>query len=86
MATTLDDVVITDAWEDLVDTHASLAGAAATIQNQGPGPVAIVYGGGAAPTNKSGIMLGVRETATGSSANVWARAINSQGLVSVTLS
>lgn len=86
MATqTLDDVDVTDAWEDLTVTHASLVSAAATIQNVQNTPIAVVFGGGTTPTDKSGIVLGPREWVTGAAANVWARAIGDKGAVSVTL-
>lgn len=88
MATsTLADVALSRTWVDLVVTHGSLASADATIQNVGGGAVALVFGGtDPAAAGKSGIVLGPRESATGiNAAAVWARSIDANGAVSVTL-
>lgn len=82
---TLTDVPLTGNWVDLVASHAGLANVAAEIQAVGNGAVAIVWGGVAAPSGKSGRMLRAGEVATGVAANVWAKAIGAGGAVSVTL-
>lgn len=82
---TLTDVVLTGAWQDLVATHAGLAGVAATIQNVGHEEIAIVYGGAGVPADRSGVLLGRMDTTTGAAANVWARSLGAAGRVSVTL-
>lgn len=85
MATsTLSDVALTGAWQDLVVTHASLASASAEIQNVGSEPVAIVSGG-TSPTGKSGTLLGPRDRTTVNAAAVWARCLGGDSAVSVTL-
>lgn len=87
MATsTLADVALTGSWVDLTVTLASLVSADATIQNVGPGAIAVVYGGVTAPSGKSGLIRRPGETVTGNAANVWARSLESAGAVSVTLS
>lgn len=83
--TTLNDVPVTGTWTDLVVTHASLASVDAAFQNVGGGAIALVFGGGSAPTAKSGTMLGPRESCRGNAAHVWARSIDADGVCGVTL-
>ena len=82
---TLADVSLTGEWIDLTATHAGLVSTAAEIQAAGNGAIAIVWGGASAPTNKSGRVLRAGEVATGSAANVWAKALGHSGVASVTL-
>lgn len=86
MATsTLADQALTTAWVDLTVALPTLASADATYQNQGGEPVAVVFGGGSAPTGKSGIVLGPREIVSGNAVNVWARCLGASANLSVTL-
>lgn len=86
-SSTLADVALTGAWQDLTVTHASLISASAFFQNPGVGgDIAIVFGG-ADPTSagKSGVRLAARDSIEGAAANVWARSLEASGRVAVTL-
>lgn len=82
--TTLADQPLAATWTDLTIALPSLASVDATIQNLGPGSVAIVCGSDPTGLGESGIVLGVRETLTVNSAHVWGRCIGPAGVVSVT--
>lgn len=86
MATsTLADQALTGNWVDLTVALATMASVAAEVQNVGPGAVAIVSGGVAAPVGMSGTVLGPRDRTTVNAAHVWARSLDADGSVSVTL-
>lgn len=81
---TLPDIALDSSWTELTAAQAGLVNATAAIQNVGTAHVAVVYGGAAAPVNRSGIVLKHTDTTTGVAANVWARAIGAAGRISVT--
>ncbi|RIV87507.1 hypothetical protein [Aurantiacibacter zhengii] len=80
MGTTLADVSLDQDWTELT----TIASAAARVQNVGEGAVAVVEGGAGTPTGKSGTVLGPRDRIDVNNANVWARAIDDSGKVSLT--
>ena len=85
MTTTVADIDIGTSWQDLTVTAGSIASADVLIQNVGGGEIAIVFGGGAAPSGKTGTKLGPNDSVQGNAANIWARAIESSGRVGLQL-
>jgi hypothetical protein len=54
------------------------------LQNVNAGAIAIVFGGAAAPTNKSGVVLGPRDSVQGNADHIWAKSLEASGVVGVT--
>ena len=69
----LADFAVTSSWADVVATVTGAASVNAVYQNVGQNPIAVVFGGGSAPTTSSGILLGPYDSVQGNAANVWAR-------------
>lgn len=82
----LADQVLTGAWVDLTVALPALSAANATIQNVGSTPVAISWGADPSGGGISGLVLGPRESCSGTAANVYAKAIGNSGRISVTTS
>lgn len=82
---TLADIDLEAAWEDLVATHPTAASVAVRIQNVGGGPVAVVHGGAAAPNARTGDLLAPGDSTEANAAKIWVRATGSSGRISVTL-
>jgi hypothetical protein len=76
------DITATPEWVDATAANAALAGADVLIQNVGRDVVNVVFAGASAPTDKSGIALGPRDSVQGNAANIW---IRGGGTVSVAL-
>lgn len=76
---TLNDYPVTTSWTDVVATVTGAASVDAVFQNVGRTPVAVVFGGGSAPTSKTGIVLAPFDSVQGNAANVWARTIEGSG-------
>lgn len=84
MATaSLSDYKPTGSWADLVATIAAAASVDVVIQNVGNNEIQVVFGGASAPTGKSGIILWQGDSVQGNAANIWLRAENGFGIVSV---
>lgn len=86
MSTTLDDHAVTSTWVDIVDTLSSVASTDTLIQNVDKSDVFVVAGGASAPTNKTGVILGYKESIQVNAANVWVRKVGSSqsGRIGVT--
>lgn len=77
------DRPVTDSWSELTAADAGLASANVSLQNVGTTPVAVVFGGAAAPVGKSGTLLSHLDSVAGNAANIWARSIGASSVLSV---
>lgn len=86
MSTSLNDYAVTSTWTDVVATLAGMASVDTLIQNVDKHDVQVVSGGASAPTNKTGVILGYKESVQVNAANVWVRKVGSDqsGRISVT--
>lgn len=84
MSTTLADVDIGAAWEDVVATHATAESVDVRLQNVGAGLVSVVEAGGS-PNGKTGTLLAPLDSVQVNAANLWVRSVEDSGRISVTL-
>lgn len=83
MATaTLGNLAVSGDWKDVTATYAGAANVTVLIQNLDDDYVDVVFGGGSAPTGKSGVRLDTLDGVKGSAANIWVRG---DGTISVTV-
>lgn len=78
------DFQCTGSWADIGATIAAVISTDTVIQCLDLGGVQVVFGGGTAPTGKSGVILSHLDSMQGNAANIWVRALDGSGAVSVT--
>lgn len=81
--TTLDDIVLGEAWFDVTAAVPALVDAVAVYQNVSTSLVAVVFGGASEPTGKSGTVLSQLDSVAGTAAKVWARGLGGNAKLSV---
>lgn len=79
------DFQCTGTWQDVVATITAAASVDAVYQCADVGGIQVVFGGGTAPTTANGIFLAYLDSVQGNAANVWARALDGNGALTVTV-
>lgn len=82
---TQNTVDITRNWQDLTALLPASAGVSCLIQVVTDDLVEIVFGGASAPSGKSGLILGFRDSVTDTSGNRWVRAVDGSAQLGVHL-
>ena len=85
MTATLNDLAVTNIWQDIVSTEPSVANTDTLVQVVSSDIIQIVFGGGGSPTGKTGVLLRKEDSIKGNAPSIWVRSFGTTATISITL-
>ncbi|CAB4120776.1 hypothetical protein UFOVP5_13 [uncultured Caudovirales phage] len=81
MAASNPDLTLSETWQDLTATYAGMISVSSFVQCKGGYPCLIYWGGGSAPAGSAGAVLTSGNTAYGTAAKIWVRAVSGSAVI-----